>query len=103
MSYDRVGVAGVGAVFSDSRTALIDLRFVAEQYGIAFNPGNTANAASDPMDAISATKSFVAGTGILLYSMPKMINQSMTNPAGWGVSLLYYQISNIGVNNIPNK
>ena len=101
--YDRVGVAGAGAVFSDTRTSLIDLRFVAEQYQIAFNPGNTAMPTRDPMGAISAFKSFVAGTGILFYSLPKMINQSMTNPAGWGSSLMWYQVSNIGVNNVPNK
>ena len=92
--YDNLRAAGAKGLLTDSRTIGADWRFVKEEFGIAFNPGNRNE--HEKLDA------FFLGIGLGLAALPKTI-VTLGSPGGFGYVNIWYGISSIGVTNTPSK
>lgn len=89
--YDNLKIKGASGLFIDTKVIGADWKFVGEQMQIASSPFlNT-------IDRISAG---VLGVGLGLSALPKTIFQMIT-PLGYAQTMMWYNISNQGVNNAP--
>jgi hypothetical protein len=89
--YDILGIKGASGLFTDTRAIGADWRFVGEELSIAVNPY------LNPNDRASAG---ILGIGLGLSALPKTLFQ-LSNPFGYGQIMMWYKISNQGVNNDP--
>lgn len=90
--YDNLNITGASGLFTDVRAIGADWKFVAEEFSIAVNPF------MKPADRLS---SGILGFGLGLSALPKTMFQ-LSSPYGFEQMLMWYQISNQGVNNTPN-
>jgi len=89
--YDNLEITRASGLFLDTRAIGADWRFVAEEFKVATN--NYLN----PYDRMSAG---ILGLGLGLSALPKTIYQ-LSIPAGFIQTIIWYNISNIRVNNTP--
>ena len=89
--YSNLKISGASGLFTDTRTIGADWRFVGEELSIAGNPCFNA------IDRVSAG---VLGVGLGLSALPKTLFQ-LNTPFGYTQILMWYNISNKGVNDIP--
>lgn len=90
--YDKLGIKGASGLFNDPRAIGADWRFVAEELVISSSP------------FLSYTDRIMAGSlgiGLGLSALPKTLFQ-LTNPFGFSQIIMWYIISNQGVNNAPD-
>jgi hypothetical protein len=80
-----------GGLFTDTRAIGADWRFVGEELSIAANPF------LKPIDRMSAG---ILGVGLGICALPKTLFQ-LTKPFGNMEIMMWYNISNQGVNNAP--
>ena len=90
--YDKLGVKGASGLFTDRRAIGADWRFVGEELLIA------NNLLVNPIDRVSAG---ILGIGLGLSSLPKTLVE-FNSPKGIDRIIMWYYISNQGVNNIPS-
>jgi hypothetical protein len=92
--YDNLGISGAKGLLTDTRAIGADLRFVTEEFTIALSP------LSDPVSQIQA---YTLGVGLGLLILPKTIYE-FSQPNGQGIinSILWYNVSNVGVTNNPS-
>jgi len=89
--YDKLGIKGASGLFTDTRAIGADWRFVGEELSIAGNPF------LNPIDRMSAG---ILGVGLGLSALPKTLLQ-LSTPFGYMQTMIWYNISNQGVNNAP--
>ncbi len=89
--YDNLKITGALGLFTDTRAIGADWRFVTEELSIASNPF------INPIHRMSAG---VLGLGLGLSALPKTLFQ-MSKPFGYIETVMWYIISNQGVNNTP--
>lgn len=89
--YDNLKITGASGLFTDTRAIGADWRFVGEELSIAANPY------LNPIDRASAG---ILGIGLGLSALPKTLFQ-LSSPFGYGQIMMWYNISNQGVNNAP--
>ena len=89
--YDKLGIKGASGLFTDTRAIGADWRFVGEELSIAGSPF------LNPIDRMSAG---LLGVGLGLSALPKTLFQ-LSTPFGYMQTMMWYNISNQGVNNAP--
>jgi hypothetical protein len=89
--YDNLKITGASGLFTDTRAIGADWRFVGEELSIAGNPF------LNPIDRMSAG---ILGVGLGLSALPKTLFQ-LSTPFGYMQTMMWYNISNQGVNNAP--
>jgi hypothetical protein len=92
--YDNLDVAGGAGLFTDTRAIGADAKFVSEQFNIAMNPY------LNPLDRGSA---FILGNALGIAAIPKIVYKYFSDPNATNNILLWYNISNQNVTNIPDK
>lgn len=91
--YDKLGTAGLKGLITDTRAIGADWRFVGEELNIA------ANQFVNPIDRMQAG---VLGVGLGFLASFKTVYQMMQGPQGGTEVMVWYHISNQGVNNTPS-
>ena len=89
--YDNLKITGASGLFTDTRAIGADWRFVGEELSIAGNPF------LNPIDRMSAG---LLGVGLGFSALPKTLFQ-LSTPFGYMQTMMWYNISNQGVNNAP--
>jgi len=89
--YDNLEIEGPSGLFTDTRAIGADWRFVGEELIIAGNPF------LNPIDRMTAG---ILGVGLGFFALPKTLFQ-LSKPFGYIEIMMWYNISNQGVNNAP--
>ncbi|MGY0408847.1 MAG: RHS repeat-associated core domain-containing protein [Polaribacter sp.] len=93
--YDNLNVAGASGLFTDSRAIGADWKFVSEELDIASNPFFSPK---------TRIYSGILGVGLGLSALPKtIVALNPTSGQGIGYIMVWYNISNHGVTNAPDK
>ena len=90
--YDNLKIEGASGLFLDTRAIGADWRFVKEELAISIlslNPKTKFNAGA-------------LGVGLGLAALPKTL-VALSQPQGLSNAIMWYEISNVGVNNKPDK
>ncbi len=93
IGHDRLGIDGLHGLLTDTRAIGADFRFVSEEFSIAFNPG---------VDSKTRINAGLLGFGLGALAMPKTLYQYYLKPDGVLEMKFWYNISSIGVTNLPN-
>ena len=91
--YDNLKTEGLIGLATDTRAIGADIRFVFEEFAIAFNPSNSN---------INQLRGFVFGFGLGAIALPKTIYELSTNPRAITDAVHWYNVSNQGVTNTPS-
>jgi len=100
--YDRLDIEGAAGLLTDSRSLGADIRFVAEEFRVAFSPGGPSNGI---LDSYNRSSALILGIGLGAAATPKFMYE-MANSGPYNATahiLPWYYISNIGVNNTPSS
>ncbi|SFO38927.1 RHS repeat-associated core domain-containing protein [Paenimyroides ummariense] len=89
--YDKLKIEGASGLLTDTRAIGADWRFVWEELVVAAHP------LSSPSDKASAG---LLGVGLGIAALPKTIYQ-LKSSSGFLPIILWYNVSNQGVNNTP--
>jgi len=92
--YGNLGISGASGLFMDRRAIGQDYKFVAQEFAIA----------TGPFDPLTKLRASILGGGLGLFALPKTIAHfANPNSGGLGYVMMWYNISNAGVTNIPDK
>lgn len=89
--YDNLRTSGLSGLLTDTKAIGADWRFVSEELSIAINPF---------LDFSDRAQALLLSVGLSALAMPKTVYQ-MSIPNGYEQIDMWYNISNVNVNNRP--